>query len=305
MTTLHRYRHLFLLPAFLWVLAFTLAPFLYTLGLSFTDEGGFAGLTQYRRLVGYEWRDNWHAFGITLLFVAAMVALEIGLGLALALFATRAFRGRGWLRGLLMIPFFVSPLAIGYLGRTIFYEEVGGPINDALTAFGLARVHWLSEVTPACIAIILVDVWQWTPFCFLILLAGLTSIPPDLLEAAQLDCPSSFGLFRFILLPSLKPALATAFFLRLVEAFKIFDLPWGLTGGGPFYATETYTMLVNRVAMRQFDWEYGAAQSFALFGVVLGVCLGLLIVWPRIAQSGELRGTRRNLGALRGEAQSA
>jgi multiple sugar transport system permease protein len=126
----------------------------------------------------------------------------------------------------------------------------------------------------------LVDVWQWTPFCFLILLAGLTGIPPEILEAAQLDCPSSFSLFRFILLPSLRPALATAFFLRLVEAFKIFDLPWGLTGGGPFYATETYTMLVNRVAMRHFDWEYGAAQSFALFGVVLGVCMLLFVVWP-------------------------
>jgi multiple sugar transport system permease protein len=250
-TTLHRYRHLFLLPAFLWVLAFTLVPFLSTLGLSFTNEGAFAGLAQYRRLVGYEGRDNWHAFRITLLFVVAMVAVEVGLGLALALFATRSFRGRGALRGLLMVPFFVSPLAIGYLGRTIFYGEVGGPVNDALAALGLARVNWLSDVTPAGIAIILVDVWQWTPFCFLILLAGLTGIPPEILEAAQLDCPSSFSLFRFILLPSLRPALATAFFLRLVEAFKIFDLPWGLTGGGPFYATETYTMLVNRVAPRR------------------------------------------------------
>lgn len=282
MTALQRQRNFFLLPAFVWVLAFTLFPFLYTLGLSFTRQADFVGLAQFRRLFGYEWPDNWHAFRITLLFVAVTVTAEICLGLALALFASRSFRGRGFLRGLLMVPFFVSPLAIGYLGRTIFYGEVGGPLNDALAALGVGRVNWLSEVVPACVAIVLADLWQWTPFCFLILLAGLTGISQETTDAALLDCPSSFSLFRFILLPLLKPALATAFFLRLVEAFKIFDLPWGLTGGGPFYATETYTMLVNRVAMRQFDWEYGAAQSFAMFAVVAALCAALFIVWPRV-----------------------
>jgi multiple sugar transport system permease protein len=182
-----------------------------------------------------------------------------------------------------MIPFFVSPLAIGYLGRTIFYEGVGGPINDLFTALHLPRVAWLTQVAPAFAAVTLVDVWQWTPFCFLILLAGLQSIAPEVIDAAHLDCPSALSLLRFVTLPHLKPALATAFFLRLVEAFKMFDLPWGLTAGGPNYnATETFTMLVQREAMQHGEWEYGAAQSVFFFVVVMGMCFLLFVAAPRL-----------------------
>lgn len=279
----HRHRHFFLLPAVLWVGLFTLFPFLYTLALSFVHQGAFGEWTNYRRLFGTDWATNAHALSVTFIFVAVTVLMELTLGLALALFVSRSFRGRGALRGLLMVPFFVSPLAIGYLGRTIFYEGIGGPINDLLAALHLPRMAWLTQVVPAFAAVTLVDIWQWTPFCFLILLAALQSISPEVLDAAQLDCPSSFSLLRYVTLPHLKPAIATAFFLRLIEAFKMFDLPWGLTAGGPNYnATETFTMLVQREAMQHGDWEYGAAQSTFFFAVVMGTCFLFFVVVPKL-----------------------
>src|SRR5215211_7279082 len=184
-----RAKWFFLLPGVFWIVLFTIFPLLYAIGMSlhayrFGMQGAFIGLGNFQRLLTDPvLRED---LLTTFQFVIASVAIEMVFGVGLALLFTREMRGRGFLRTLATLPLFTTPVAIGYLGITLFYEE-GGPINAFIGTLGGPQIPWLSSPFWAKAAIILLDIWQWTPFVFLVSLAGLQSMSQDLLEASEVD----------------------------------------------------------------------------------------------------------------------
>ncbi|MFM7583676.1 MAG: carbohydrate ABC transporter permease [Caldilinea sp.] len=260
----------FILPAVVWIVIFTLFPLLYALYTSFFSFrfgrlNQFVGGTNFVRLFT---DDNLHnGLRVTLVFVAITVTLQMLLGFSLALLLNREMRGKNVLRALMVLPLFATPVAMGYLGITLFYE-INGPINALLTALGWGAVPWLSNPFWATVAIMVIDVWQWTPFVFLVSLAALQGLPPDLFEAAEVDGASSWQSFRQLTLPLMTPILWLILLLRLVEAFKVFDIPTSLTLGGPGRATEVYSLFTYRTALRFFDHGYASAQGFLLLLIV-------------------------------------
>ena len=261
----------FMLPAVVWILLFTIFPLLYALRTSFYSFrfgqiNQFVGLDNFERLFTDQ---NLHAgLKTTLIFVIATVTVEMILGFALALFLNREMRGKNIFRAIMTLPLFATPVAVGYLSITLYYEQ-NGPINEFIWWLGFDKIPWLSDPTWAQIAIILVDIWQWTPFVFLVALAGLQSLPMDLYEAAEVDGASGWQLFQNITLPLMRPTLWLILLLRLVEAFKVFDIPASLTLGGPGRATEVYSLFTYRTALRFFDHGYAATQGFLLLVIVM------------------------------------
>ncbi|HXF64830.1 MAG TPA: sugar ABC transporter permease [Caldilineaceae bacterium] len=261
----------FLLPAVVWIIIFTIFPLLYALYTSFYSfrfgqRNAFVGLDNFARLFTDQ---NLHSgLRVTLTFVASTVAIEMVLGFALALLLNRELFGKNVLRAIMTLPLFATPVAMGYLGITLYYEQ-NGPINEFIRTLGGEGVPWLSNPHWALFAIILLDVWQWTPFVFLVSLAALQGLPPDLYEAAEVDGASAWQSFRRITLPLMAPTLWLILLLRLVEAFKVFDIPASLTLGGPGRATEVYSLFTYRTALRFFDHGYAAAQGFLLLFIVM------------------------------------
>ena len=272
----------FLLPAVIWTCGFTLFPLFYAVWLSLQQSRGmgrpleFAGVRNYARLLGDE--RVWGSLGFTLGYAAVTVAIQMVLGLALALLINREFRLRGLVRTLLLLPLFATPVGLGFLGRIVYADA--GPINVTLTTLFGSGVSWMSNPWSARIAVGLLDIWQWTPFCFLILLAGLQSIPDELYEAARLETNRRLQLLWHITLPLLRPLIALTVLLRLVEALKIIDIPFALTAGGPGRANETFSIFIYRTAFTGFDVGYASAASF-LFLVVVLVVVNAFILFGR------------------------
>ncbi len=266
-------KFMFLLPAAIWVLAFTIFPLLYGLRLSlfnvkigFPDE--FVGFRNYIHIV--KDANALHAFMVTLIFVGAGVTVEIILGMLFALLFNRPMPGRGFLRTIMTMPLFATPIAVGFLFITIFYEE-GGLINGILHV----KIPWLSTYFWALISVIIVDIWQWTPFCFLIFLAALQGVPDDYYEAAMLETKSKWQVFWHITFPVIQPTIILVLLLRVTEAFKVFDIPYTMTGGGPGNATQVLTMYAFRVGFRFFNFGYASAISFVLFLIVMFIIMTL------------------------------
>jgi multiple sugar transport system permease protein len=262
-----RIKLLFLLPAAAWVLVWTIFPFFYGLWLSlfhidFGGEDRFIGLGNFKRF--FSDRNALNAVKITFLFVLGSVTVQVILGLLLALAANRPLPLRGLVRTMLILPLFATPVAVGFLFFTIFYEE-GGLVNGLLRI----KVPWLSSPGYALIAIIIADTWQWISFCFLVLLAGLQSIPDDVYEAAALETRNRWKIFWHITFPYLQPTLVLVILLRITEAFKVFAIPYTLTRGGPGNATLVLPMYAYRAGMRFFDFGYASAISFMAFVLVM------------------------------------
>ncbi len=215
---------------------------------------------------------------ITFFFVAGAVVTEMILGFLIALLMNRELRGRNVLRATMTLPIFATPIAMGYLGRAIFYET-GGPINAGLGGLGLGQPPWLSDPQWARIATIIIDVWQWTPFVFIIALAGLQGLPQDVLEAAAVDGGGGWQALRHIILPLMAPILWLIFLLRAIDSFKVFDIAQGLTLGGPGRSTEYYSLFNYRTARQFFNYGEAAAQAFLLLLIVM---LLVSLLWGRI-----------------------
>jgi multiple sugar transport system permease protein len=207
-----RTKWLFVGPGILWVLAFTIFPLLYSLRLAFMrarlgQPQTFIGLKNFGRAFS-DYRF-WDSLEVTLIFAFASVLLTVSLGLGLALLFNRPMRGQRVFRSLFTMPLFAAPIAMGYLGLTIFHEQVGA-VNTVLRALGVVNLPaWFSDIWLARLTIVLVDVWQWTPFCFLVILAGLQSLPNEIYEATVLDTSSGWDTFRYITFPLITPVLFT------------------------------------------------------------------------------------------------
>jgi multiple sugar transport system permease protein len=276
-----RTRWYFIGPAIIWILLFTLFPLLYAIRTSFyAFRSGkmlrWVGLDNYRHL----WEDEALRSDLqrTVIYVIVVVAVEMVLGFLLALLFNREMRGVSSLRTIMVLPLFASPIALGYLGKTIFYE-IDGPVNRAIVALGGTAVPWLSSPKWAFVAIMIVDIWQWTPFVFLVSLAGLQALPQDITEAAEVDGANAIQRLFSITLPLMAPILWLILLLRTIDAFKVVDIVISMTLGGPGRATELYGFYVFRTARRFFNYGSAAAQGYLLLVIVM-ILVSLL--WGRI-----------------------
>ena len=273
-----RFRLLLFLPTILFLVGMTLFPLLFSLGVSVTDYqiGGtarFVGLANYRDLLADP--RFWTAMGNTLLITLFAVAIEIAVGLGLALLFQRPLPGLGALRVVLFIPMMLSPLVIGYFWRFMF-DETFGVISYVVAHLLGHPIDFLTQPRLALGAIVLVDVWQWSPLVFLLALAGLGTVPPDLYEVAALQRAPAWMQFTHITLPYLRFPLLLALLFRAIDTLKMFDLVYILTGGGPGDSTVNLSLLTYRYGYTFSQVGRAAALSWLL--VVLINVLAMLLI---------------------------
>jgi multiple sugar transport system permease protein len=271
---------LLLIPSLLLLLIILVGPFFYMLWTSFTDlsfalpnhDGNFLGFDNYRRLM----RDDpifWHSFALTVKFVSIAVSAEFIAGFALALLLFHVIERRRLVLTLLLIPMMLAPVAVGLIWKLLLQGDFG-MVTYYLRQTGLLAVRdaLLSDAGAVLPTIILIDLWQWTPFVTLVMLAGLLSLPREPFEAALMDGARPLQIFRDVTLPLLRPIIALVLLLRGIDAFKEFDKVFILTGGGPGTATELLSIYTYRVNFKSWDLGYGATCAFMVYLVVLILC---------------------------------
>jgi multiple sugar transport system permease protein len=266
--------YLFLAPALIVTVAIMLYPLVFSLRTSFEnyqlarpDEREFIGLDNY--LWTIQSPNFLNSITVTLVFTVVAVSLEFLLGLALALLVNREFRGQGIVRTILMLPLFLTPSVVGLLFVRLYYPG-DGLVPLFLSLFGLDNnFPLLGTRTTALPAIILMDVWRTTPFMFLVLLAGLQSLPQEVIEAAQIDGASAWQILKSITLPLLMPLILVALTIRGMDAFREFDTFMLLTGGGPGQATEVISMMAYILAFRAYDIGRASAVAWVILILVL------------------------------------
>ena len=271
---------LFPLPAVVFIGLLMVFPILYTLYLSFTNwnltsgmEPSFVGLNSYLRV--FSEPRFLHALGRTFTFTVFAVAIEVVLGVAIALILNRAFIGKSVAKLLLLLPLVATPVAVGIVFN-LFYDPTIGLLNFALHALGLPQGRWVSSENSVIASLVLVDVWQWTPMITLIVLAGLAGLSEEPVEAARVDGASDWQILRFVTIPMVMPVVLTAMILRLIDALKTFDIIFAMTGGGPGYASETLNIMGFKYSFEYFRMGQSSVILVALFLVVLLCSLGIM-----------------------------
>ena len=205
-------------------------------------------------------RDFWHSLGLSLYFVLIVVLVETILGFIIATFLAEDFRGRKIFRTIIMLPYFLTPVAFAFGWRMMYHPTIG-VINYMLGKLGLPLVNWLADPSTAMFSMILVDVWQCTPFMMLILLAGITSLPIEPIEAAKVDGASAWQILWRVNLPALRPIFIVAVLFRLLDAFKTFDIFMTMTGGGPGDATEVLNLHAYLYTFRFLNIGYASTVA--------------------------------------------
>jgi len=212
----------------------------------------------------------WEAMGRTFTMLVIALPLQIGLGLGIALLLHRP--GLGFLKTLtrlsLVLPMATTYAVVGLLGQVMFNLKYG-VINQLLGFIGIAPVNWIGDPFNAFVMIIFWDVWQWTPFVALVLLAGLTTVPDEIEEAARLETKSWWAILANIQLPFLVPGLVAVLILRTADTLKLFDMVFTLTRGGPGSSTELISLMIQRVGFRGFDQGLASAQAIILLIITI------------------------------------
>jgi multiple sugar transport system permease protein len=268
------------LPAQILVLFIAVFPLLMQLYISLTDWSPLSGLGWWNAWELWNSFANytdlaadgrfWSALWRTLIVMLVCVPVEFLLGLALATLFADDFPGKRLFYSILLMPMMVVPAVAGYMFYMLF--QSGGPVNDVLSRLtgGPVTIAWLSDPTLALIAVMIADIWQWTPLMFLILLAGLVGVPQDQIKAATLLGANSWQRFTTIVLPKMKTIIIIALAIRVIENFKIFDTLFIMTGGGPGVATETISVYIYKVTTQDLIWGYVAAIALAIL-IVLSI----------------------------------
>jgi multiple sugar transport system permease protein len=215
------------------------------------------------------------ALGNTVLFVVASVGLELLLALPAAVLLDGISRGRGVLRVIVLVPWAIPTVVSARMWEWIYQPDYG-VLNHILKSLLGISPHWLGDPALALWSAIVMDVWKTAPFVVLILLAGLASIPGELYEAARVDGASRWQVFRHVMLPLLKPAIVVALLFRSIEAFRVFDAIYVLTGGGPAGRSETLSVYAYRALFSSMDFGYGSAAAVVAFAVVLVMSLAYM-----------------------------
>ncbi len=270
--------YVFLAPA-LAVLVFALLyPIGYMVYASFLDwnpsqrigEAEFIGLRNYINLLGDEsFRES---FVVTIKFAALVVFLEMLAGVGLALLLDRSIRGMSVLRTVFILPMMIAPIVVGLMWRYMYHPTVG-IFNRTLKSMGFEPIPWLSDGSWAFASVVIADVWQWTPFIFILSLAALQSLPSSAIEAAKIDGATGWQQIWHIKLPLMMPVLIVTLLLRLIDAFKVLEVILVLTNGGPGLSTEILALRISRTASEFRELGQAAAMSNVLLIMLLVLTL--------------------------------
>ncbi|MGO4852303.1 carbohydrate ABC transporter permease [Phaeovulum sp. W22_SRMD_FR3] len=266
-------KYFFIWPAFLIVLAIAIFPLIFSLANSFTSyrlvppsPQRFVGVANYVDLLSNP--RFWHTVRTTALIALTSVALQYVIGFAIAVALARRVKGVEFFRASFLIPMLVAPVAVALVARQILNPSLG-PLNQLTSLFGFSNLPFLTDAKWALGSLIAVEVWQWTPFVILLLLAGLQGLPDDVYEAAELEQASGWQQFWSITFPMMLPISVAVVFIRIVESFKIIDTVFVMTGGGPGIATETLTLFAYQEGFKKFNLGYTSALSFLFLIVVM------------------------------------
>jgi multiple sugar transport system permease protein len=271
-------------PAVVVLFVITIVPFVVEIVLSLlsvelTVPGAptWLGLKNYATALFGDDRF-WNALKVTFTIIVAGVGAELLLGIGLALLLNRLRRSRGLLTSLFLIPVMVAPVVSGMMWIMI-YDDKFGPLNYIIQIVSFGQLHgaaWIGAPGLALFSIILADIWQWTPFIIMIVLAGLQSIPPEMFEAAEVDGAGRWSSLWYITLPLLTPVLVIGVLIRFMDSFKLFDLISLITHGGPGISTETISFYTYVRGFQQFSIGYTAALAFLQL-IVITVAAKLFI----------------------------
>ena len=268
---------LFLVPAMVTLLGITVFPLLYELRLAFSSweltistESEFVGFQNFIDIFLNDKRF-WSSMRVTAILTGGGVTIQLILGTGLALLLNRLHAWRTPFVSLLLIPVMIAPVVAGFQFRMIYHDQFG-PLNYMieLLTFGKWRgFAWVADPNVALTAVMLTDIWQWTPFLMLIVLAGLQSISPELYEAARVDGATPWGSFRHITVPLLLPFVVIGILIRAMDCFKLFDIIYLVTGGGPGNITETVSFYTYLQGFKFFSLGYTAALAFVQLIVII------------------------------------
>jgi multiple sugar transport system permease protein len=276
--------YLLLAPTIAVLFALTIYPLIYSIKISLQGESGNWTILNFTRLVS----DQFFLTALihTVVYAAIALTFEFLIGLALALLLSTQMRGRSVFRSLLLVPMMLPAVVVGVVWRLMLNSNFGA-VNGTLKGIGINTdaLTWTGSPKLAMASVIVADVWQWTPFMFLILLAGLQAIPQEPYEAALIDGASAWQTLRHVTLPLLKPAILIALLLRTMDLLRVFDQIFILTEGGPGFATETVSLYIYRTAFRFSNFGYAAAMSFVLLLITNVISVGYI----RFLQTNEAR----------------
>jgi len=267
------HRWLWVLPAVALILAVVIVPFVFNIKISFYkwpilpgERTTFIGGGQYLR--AFTDSRFGHSLAITLEYMVIAVPSQLILGFIIASALFRLKRGRRFLYTYLLIPSMIPPVTVGVIWLLLL-SAYYGPINYILKVlFGVHAIEWLANPHTAFFSIVIADTWEWVPFMMIILYSGLVALPRDPYEAASLDGASAWQTFRYLTLPMLRSTIIIALILRTIDAFKIFDIIYVLTRGGPGNATESVSYYLYRTAFKFWNLSYTAALSLVLLVIV-------------------------------------
>jgi multiple sugar transport system permease protein len=264
-----RFGWLLISPSLALLLTMATFPLVFLVGMStFRLEltnplrNAWIGLENYGRMLTDP--RFWQALRITGIYTVSTVALQVGLGLGLALTFFRSFRGQALLRVSVLLPMILAPVVVGLGWRTLILTPGYGIVDYLAMVVGIGSQRWLSDPTLALVSVIAIHTWQWTPFAFLVFLASLYALPPEPFEAAMIDRANAWQRFRYLTLPMLRPALVVVVVLRTMIALRAFAAIFAATGGGPGTATEILNLYAYRVSFNSLSLGYGASLATIL-----------------------------------------
>lgn len=275
------FKWLLVAPAVILILALSVYPLIFSLWVSFVNYDfqipghAFIGLKNFKQVFA-DPVARW-SLVVTAILSVSSVLVEFLLGLVLALAMVKNFRGRGLIMSILIVPLFISPVIVGQ-AWALLLQRPFGPTNYLLSQIvgHDVTISWLTQTPWNFIALVAADAWQWTPFMFVILLAGLTSISPNLYEAAELDGVDGWQAFWLITLPLLAPMILLAITLRLLDATKLFDTIFIMTGGGPGTQTYTSSYYLYTIGFQQFHLSQATAGSW-VFLILTAIVISFLV----------------------------
>ncbi|MBI9104095.1 MAG: sugar ABC transporter permease [Spirochaetales bacterium] len=276
--------YLFITPTIVLFAVLAVYPVLETIGLSFFesrlqygDVKSFVGLKNYIRLFTTE--RFYISLRFTLLFTSLTVGVEVGLGLLFAQFMNREYKGKSFLRVIVLIPWAIPTIVSGFIWRFMVNDQYG-IMNHILKSLGIIEkfIPWLSQPGTASAVLVCADIWKTAPYVSLLVLAGLQNIQKSQLEAAAMDGAGSLQRYFYVVLPSLKPVLATAALFRLIQSFKVYTIIVALTNGGPANSTESLTLYTLRTYFDAGNYGYGSALATVTFIITVLIALMFLRV---------------------------
>ena len=269
-----RFALLLISPALLVLLLTTTFPLAYliwssfqTINLAMPFLDGFAGLDNYIEM----WSDQrfWHALQLTGIYTVSSVSLQIIIGLGLALLVMQIPSGQWVFRIVAILPIVLAPVVVGLFWRTLMLSPNFGLVDFIVQWLGFEQVNWLGAPTPALISVIIIHTWQWTPFAFLVFLASLAALPPDVYEAARIDKANALQRFWHITLPLLRPAIVIVIIMRAMISLSAFAAIFAATGGGPGTASEILNLYAFKTSFVELNFGYGSALAVALLIITL------------------------------------